>query len=163
MTVLVYDQVSHMCYIMFTWSQFTCFIILVLLLLALPWGSNMFCASISGYRYICSKFITAPMIHDRGSDMIRVVLCDLYPCCFCKLLGLFSCICRLFWFVSCLCSLYALLPCSSSFLWIWSNWVWREVNFVSQRIWWWCRRVASPDILVLMSWMDTIMLFNFSS
>ena len=31
----------------------------------------MFCASVSGYRYICSKFITAPKIHDRGSDMIR--------------------------------------------------------------------------------------------
>ena len=29
----------------------------------------MFCASVSGYRYICSKFIIAPMIHDRGSDM----------------------------------------------------------------------------------------------
>ena len=31
----------------------------------------MFCASVSGYRYICSKFIIAHMIHDRGSDMIR--------------------------------------------------------------------------------------------
>ena len=31
----------------------------------------MFCASVSGYKYICSKFITAPMIHDRGSDMIE--------------------------------------------------------------------------------------------
>ena len=30
----------------------------------------MFCASVSGYRYKCSKFITAPMIHDSGSDMI---------------------------------------------------------------------------------------------
>ena len=30
----------------------------------------MFCASVSGYRYICSKIITAPMIHDRGSDII---------------------------------------------------------------------------------------------
>ena len=30
----------------------------------------MFCASISSYRYICSEFITAPMIHDKGSDMI---------------------------------------------------------------------------------------------
>ena len=90
-----------------------CFV-LVLLLFALPWGSNVFCASISGYRYICSKFIIAPMIHDRGSDMIRgvrawskgeyycwrtgdrkglclcyvFILCgDLYPCCFCKFLG----------------------------------------------------------------------------
>ena len=34
---------------------------------------------------------------------------NLYSCCFCKLLGLFSCICRLLWFVPCLCSLYALL------------------------------------------------------
>ena len=37
---------------------FTCYIILVILLLALPWRSNVFCASILGYRYICSKFIT---------------------------------------------------------------------------------------------------------
>ena len=60
MTVLVYDQVALIFHIMFTWSQFTCYIILVLLLLALPWGSNVFCASVLGYRYICSKFITAP-------------------------------------------------------------------------------------------------------
>ena len=40
--------------------------------------------------------------------------CVLYPCCFCKLLGLFSCICRLLWFVPHLCSLYALFPCTSS-------------------------------------------------
>ena len=73
MTVLVYDQVAHMFHIMFTLSQFTCYIILVLLLLALPWGSNVFCASVLGYRYIHSKFITAPMIHDKGSDMIREV------------------------------------------------------------------------------------------
>ena len=38
--------------------MFTCYIILVLLLLALPLGSNAFCASVSGYMYICSKFIT---------------------------------------------------------------------------------------------------------
>ena len=31
----------------------------------------MFCASVSCYKYICSRFITASMIHDRGSDMIR--------------------------------------------------------------------------------------------
>ena len=31
----------------------------------------MFCASVSGYKYTCSKFIIAPKIHDRGSDMIR--------------------------------------------------------------------------------------------
>ena len=59
MTVLVYNQVAHMFHIMFTWSHFTCYIILVLLSLDLPWGSNAFCASVSGYRYICSKFITA--------------------------------------------------------------------------------------------------------
>ena len=70
MTVLVYDQVAHMFHIMFTSSQFMCYIIFVLSLLALPWGSNVFCASVLGYRYICSKFITTPMIHDRGSDMI---------------------------------------------------------------------------------------------
>ena len=30
----------------------------------------MFCASVSSYKYVCFKFITTPMIHDRGSDMI---------------------------------------------------------------------------------------------
>ena len=70
MTFLVYDQVAHMFHSIFTWLQFTCYIIRVILLLALPWGFNMFCASVSGYRYICFKFITTPMIHDRGSDMI---------------------------------------------------------------------------------------------
>ena len=35
--------------------MFTCYIILVLLSLDLPWGSNAFCASVSGYKYICSK------------------------------------------------------------------------------------------------------------
>ena len=30
----------------------------------------MFYISVSGYKYICSKFITALMIHDRGSDII---------------------------------------------------------------------------------------------
>ena len=30
----------------------------------------MFCASVSGYRYICFKFITAPMVHDKRSDII---------------------------------------------------------------------------------------------
>ena len=58
MTILVYDPVAHMFHIMFTWSQFTFYIILVLLSLDLPWGSNVFCASVSGYRYTCSKFIT---------------------------------------------------------------------------------------------------------
>ena len=84
MTVLVYDQVAHMFHIIFTWSHFTCYIILVLLLLALPWGSNVFCASVSRYRYICSKFITAPMIHDKGSDMIgrEIALCYINYVCF---------------------------------------------------------------------------------
>ena len=60
MIVLVYSQVTHMFYIMFTWSQFTCYIILVLLLLAFSWESNVFCASVSEYKYICSKCIIAP-------------------------------------------------------------------------------------------------------
>ena len=30
----------------------------------------MFYASVSSYKYICSKFVIAPMIHDKGSDMI---------------------------------------------------------------------------------------------
>ena len=55
MTILVYDQVSHMFHILFTWLQFTCYIILVLLSLDLPWRSYVFCVSVSGYRYICSK------------------------------------------------------------------------------------------------------------
>ena len=59
MTVLVYDQVAHMFHIIFTWSQFTCYIILILLSLDLPWESNMFCASVSSYRYICSKYFIA--------------------------------------------------------------------------------------------------------
>ena len=59
------SYVSHYVYLIFT-----CYIILVILLLALPWGSNVFCVSVSSYGYICSKFITTPMIHDRGSDMI---------------------------------------------------------------------------------------------
>ena len=117
MTVLVYDQVAHMFHIMFTWSQFTCYIILVLLLLALPWVSNVFCASVSGHRYLCFKFITAPMTCDRGSDMIREVfifvlwvlyLC-LYPCCFCKLLWFVFIFCRFYGLYHTLCSLYALL------------------------------------------------------
>ena len=33
------------------------------------------------------------VLFEKGSVYI------LYPCCFCKLLGLFSCICRLLWFV----------------------------------------------------------------
>ena len=31
----------------------------------------MFCESVSGYKYICSKFITASMIHGKRSDMIE--------------------------------------------------------------------------------------------
>ena len=57
-TVMMYDQVVYMFHIMITWSQFTCYIMLVLLLLALSWGSNMFFASISGYRYIFSRCVT---------------------------------------------------------------------------------------------------------
>ena len=75
MTVLVYDQVVHMFYIMFTWSQFTCYIILILLLLALPWGSNVFCASVSGYRYLCSKFITALWLIKWGVLMLKSRSC----------------------------------------------------------------------------------------
>ena len=45
----------------------------------------MFCASVSGHRYLCSKFIITPITHDRGSDMIRevfiFVLCVLYLFC----------------------------------------------------------------------------------
>ena len=59
MIVLVYNQVAHIFHIMFTWSQFIYYIILVLLLLALPWGSNVFCASVLDYKYTCSMFITA--------------------------------------------------------------------------------------------------------
>ena len=55
----VSNQVAHMFHNMFTWLQFTWYIILFLLLLVLPWESNVFCTSVSGYRYICSKFITA--------------------------------------------------------------------------------------------------------
>ena len=54
MTVLVYDQVAYMFHIIFT-----CYIILVFLLLTLSWESNVFCASILDYKYICSKCITA--------------------------------------------------------------------------------------------------------
>ena len=43
MTVLVFDQVAHMFHNMFTWLLFTCYIILVILLLDLSWGSNAFC------------------------------------------------------------------------------------------------------------------------
>ena len=46
----VFDQVAHMFHIMFTWSNFTCYLILVFLLLTLSWGSSMFCASVSRYR-----------------------------------------------------------------------------------------------------------------
>ena len=55
----VFDQVAHTFHIMFTWSFFTCYIILILLSLDLSWRSNAFCASVSSYKYICSKFITS--------------------------------------------------------------------------------------------------------
>ena len=48
------------------------------------------------FQFILFKFIFS----------ILFILC---PCCFCKLLELFSCICRLLQFVPCLCNLYALL------------------------------------------------------
>ena len=69
MTVLVYNQVAHMFHIMFTWLQFTCYILPVLLLLALPWGSNVFCVSVSGYKYICSKCITASHHFEGGETL----------------------------------------------------------------------------------------------
>ena len=51
---------------------------------------------------------------------------------------------------------------SSSFLWIWSNWVCSELNFISHRELWWCRVDVSPDILVLNSWIDDTMWSSFS-
>ena len=33
----------------------------------------MFCASVSGYWYICFKFITTLMIHDRGRKRKRAL------------------------------------------------------------------------------------------
>ena len=40
---------------------------------------------------------------------------NLYPCCFCKLLGLISCICRLLWFVPMLCCIVlVVLSCITS-------------------------------------------------
>ena len=36
----MFDEVAHMLHTMFTWSHFTCYIIFVLLLLALPWESR---------------------------------------------------------------------------------------------------------------------------
>ena len=56
---VVWSSCSYLFHILFIWSHFTCYIILVLLLLALLWGFNVFCASVSDYRYICSKFITS--------------------------------------------------------------------------------------------------------
>ena len=53
----------------------TCFTscLLVFLLLALLWESNVFCVSVLGYRYICFKFIVAPMTHDRGRKRERAL------------------------------------------------------------------------------------------
>ena len=85
MTVLVWSSVClHDIYCLHTWSHFTCYIIFVLLSLDLPWGSNVFWASVSSYGYICSKFITTPMIHDRGSDMRKRerALCYINYVCF---------------------------------------------------------------------------------
>ena len=66
-----------------------------------------------GYIYIFKMFfnILCLVLVCTHAYVAFVVL---YPCCFCKLLGLFPCICRLLWFVPCLCSLYALFPCTSS-------------------------------------------------
>ena len=50
--LFLFDQVAHMFHNMFTCSYFTCYIILVILSLDLPWGSNVFCASVSGNRYL---------------------------------------------------------------------------------------------------------------
>ena len=52
---------------------------------------------------------------------------------------------------------------SSSFLWIWSNWILREVNSISHRVLWWCKIDVSPDILVFNSCTDVTMLSSFSS
>ena len=49
--------------------------------LNLPWKSNVFCANVSGYRYICSKFIITPKIHDRGRKTERA-LCYINYVCF---------------------------------------------------------------------------------
>ena len=56
---LMYDQVARMFYNMFTWSHVYLLHYTCLLLLALPWGSNVFCASVLDYKYTCSMFITA--------------------------------------------------------------------------------------------------------
>ena len=80
-------------HIMFTWLLFTCDIILVFLLLALPWGSNMFYANVSGYKYICSQVHHSFSSLWRGETLstfslyclsLYSVFCGLYPCCFCK-------------------------------------------------------------------------------
>ena len=40
-------------------------------------------------------------------DVIQYILCDLYPCCLCKLLGLcFMYVCRLYGLYHALCSLF---------------------------------------------------------
>ena len=96
----------------------------------------MFCTNVSSYRYKCSKFIIAPIIHDRGSDMIGgekekelcviltiFLLCSqfmfmlsylkclgLYSCFFCKFLGFVSMFLQAFMVCTMLCSLYVLLP-----------------------------------------------------
>ena len=48
--------------------------------------------------------------------VFQYIVFGLCPCCFCKLLGLFSCICRLLWFVPCyaafmFCCLILLAKC----------------------------------------------------
>ena len=95
---LVYDQVTLMFHIIFAWSQFTCYIILILLLLALPWGSNVLCKCFRLQVYMFQ-------VHHSFSSFWReetlrtfslyclslyLVFCGLYPCYFCKLLGFVS-------------------------------------------------------------------------
>ena len=41
----------------------------------------MFCVSVSGYRYICSKFITAPMTFQRGSIDVKVQELPMFNVC----------------------------------------------------------------------------------
>ena len=36
----------------------------------------MFCTSVSGHRYICSKFIIAPKIRDRGGKERKSFVLD---------------------------------------------------------------------------------------
>ena len=62
-------------------------------------GLMCFCASVLGYRYIClSASQEKKCANWKGKCLFLYPclhsFCVLYPCCFCKLLGLFSCTCR---------------------------------------------------------------------